>query len=177
MSAFGATIRDWPLVESPGGWRVDVAGTHISLNVERLGPCERWITHGEHRYRVLSFVQGFTHLVEVDGVPHRISRADAGVVRAPGPAIVVAVGVKAGEFVLAGIRPARRGEVEVEVARGHGICLHAGRYAAPDQGGINLAVPAINGASRRARRRAPLRVAAPGLDAALMSLGRALMPP
>jgi len=23
--AFGATIRDWPLVESPGGWRVDIA--------------------------------------------------------------------------------------------------------------------------------------------------------
>ena len=23
--AFGATIRDWPLVETPGGWRVDIA--------------------------------------------------------------------------------------------------------------------------------------------------------
>src|SRR5262245_7511238 len=23
--AFGATVRDWPLVESPGGWRVDIA--------------------------------------------------------------------------------------------------------------------------------------------------------
>ena len=40
---------------------------------------------GENRYRVLSFVQGYSHLVEVDGVPHRISRADAGIVRCRRP--------------------------------------------------------------------------------------------
>jgi acetyl/propionyl-CoA carboxylase alpha subunit/acetyl-CoA carboxylase carboxyltransferase component len=97
-------------------YRVDVAGTHIDLNVERLGACERWTTHGEHRYRVMSFVQGFTHLVEVDGVPHRISRADAGIVRAAGPAIVVAVGVKAGEFVAAGDRLAVLESMKMELA-------------------------------------------------------------
>jgi acetyl/propionyl-CoA carboxylase alpha subunit/acetyl-CoA carboxylase carboxyltransferase component len=97
-------------------YRVDVAGSHIDLTVERLGPCERWITHGEHRYRVLSFVQGYTHLVEVDGVPHRISRADAGIVRAAGPAIVVAVHVKAGEFVNAGDRLAVLESMKMELA-------------------------------------------------------------
>ena len=72
-------------------YRIDVGGdAYRPAGRAPAGPCERWITHGEHRYRVLSIVQGYTHLVEVDGVPHRISRADAGIVRAPGPAIVVA---------------------------------------------------------------------------------------
>ena len=99
-------------------YRIDVAGTSIDLNVERLGPCERWLTHGEHRYRVLSLVQGYTHLVEVDGVPHRISRADAGIVRAPGPAMVVSVNVKAGDFVAAGDRLAGPG-VDEDGTGGH----------------------------------------------------------
>jgi acetyl-CoA carboxylase carboxyltransferase component/biotin carboxyl carrier protein len=97
-------------------YRVDVAGSHIDLKVERLGACERWITHGQHRYRVLSFVQGYTHLVEVDGIPHRISRADAGIVRAAGPAIVVAVHVRAGEFVTAGDRLAVLESMKMELA-------------------------------------------------------------
>jgi acetyl/propionyl-CoA carboxylase alpha subunit/acetyl-CoA carboxylase carboxyltransferase component len=97
-------------------YRIDVAATRIDLAVERLGPCERWITHGEHRYRVLSVVQGDTHLVEVDGVPHRISRADAGIVRAPGPAIVVSVNVKPGSHVFAGDRMAVLESMKMEMA-------------------------------------------------------------
>ena len=105
-------------------YRIDVAGTRIDLHVERLGPCERWITHGEHRYRVLSVVQGYTHLVEVDGVPHRISRADAGIVRAPGPAIVVGVSVKAGDHVAAGDRLAVLESMKMETG-GHRAVLRA----------------------------------------------------
>jgi acetyl/propionyl-CoA carboxylase alpha subunit/acetyl-CoA carboxylase carboxyltransferase component len=97
-------------------YRIEVAGTRIDLNVERLGPCERWITHGEQRYRVLSVVQGYTHLVEVDGVPHRISRTDAGIVRAPGPAIVVGVAVRAGDHVTAGERLAVLESMKMEMA-------------------------------------------------------------
>jgi len=97
-------------------YRVDVAGTRIDLNVERVGPCERWITHGEHRYRILSLVQGYTHLVEVDGIPHRISRADAGIVRAPGPAMVVGINVKVGDHVAAGDRLAVLEAMKMELA-------------------------------------------------------------
>ncbi len=97
-------------------FRIDVAGTRIDLGVERRGASERWITHGEHRYHVLSFVQGFTHLVEVDGVPHRISRADAGIVRAPGPAMVVSLSVKGGDFVAAGDRLAVLESMKMELA-------------------------------------------------------------
>ncbi len=97
-------------------YRVDVAGARIDLSVERRGPSERWTTHGEHRYHVLSFVEGYTHLVEVDGVSHRISRADAGIVRAPGPAMVVGLSVKAGEHVAAGDRLAVLESMKMELA-------------------------------------------------------------
>ena len=58
------------------------------------------------------------HLVEVDGVVHRVSRDDGGMVRAPAPALVVAVPVGAGDEVEAG--PTRRGAREHEDGdRGH----------------------------------------------------------
>ena len=41
-------------------------------------------------------------MVEVDGVPHRVSRDDGGVVRVPGPALVVAIPVSTGDMVEAG---------------------------------------------------------------------------
>jgi acetyl/propionyl-CoA carboxylase alpha subunit/acetyl-CoA carboxylase carboxyltransferase component len=97
-------------------FRIDVAGTRIDVGVERRGASERWITHGEHRYHVLSFVQGYTHLVEVDGVPHRISRADSGIVRAPGPAMVVGLSVKGGDYVAAGDRLAVLESMKMELA-------------------------------------------------------------
>ena len=59
----------------PRGSGGDAASTSTSSG---SGPCERWMTHGDHRYRVLSLVEGYDHLVEVEGVPHRISRADSG---------------------------------------------------------------------------------------------------
>ena len=42
------------------------------------------------------------HVVEVDGVIHRISRDEGGVLRAPAPALVVATPVTAGTEVSAG---------------------------------------------------------------------------
>ncbi len=49
-------------------------------------------------------MQGSEHLIEVDGVAHRFSRDDAGVVRAPATALVVAVDVVPGDVVEAGER-------------------------------------------------------------------------
>ena len=49
-------------------------------------PFERWLTVAGRRFRVLSVVHGPTHLVEVEGVPHRVSRDEGGVVRATSPA-------------------------------------------------------------------------------------------
>ncbi|WBB80490.1 ATP-grasp domain-containing protein [Micromonospora sp. WMMD882] len=54
------------------------------------------------RYRLLTSTHGPIHLVEVDGVTHRVSRDEGGVLRAPSPALVVATPLKVGAEVEAG---------------------------------------------------------------------------
>ncbi len=54
------------------------------------------------RYRLLTGTHGAMHLVEVDGVAHRVSRDEGGVVRSPAPALVIATLVEAGAEVEAG---------------------------------------------------------------------------
>ena len=54
------------------------------------------------RYRLLTDTHGPVHLVEVDGVTHRVSRDEGGVVRSPAPALVVATPVAVGAEVAAG---------------------------------------------------------------------------
>jgi acetyl/propionyl-CoA carboxylase alpha subunit/acetyl-CoA carboxylase carboxyltransferase component len=51
------------------------------------------------RYRLLIGTHGPVHLVEVDGVAHRISRDEGGVVRSPAPALVVATPLQVGAVV------------------------------------------------------------------------------
>ncbi|MEU8181326.1 carboxyl transferase domain-containing protein [Micromonospora sp. NPDC049047] len=54
------------------------------------------------RYRLLTGTHGPTHLVEVDGVTHRVSRDEGGVLRSPMPALVVATPLEIGAEVEAG---------------------------------------------------------------------------
>ncbi|MEV4259746.1 biotin/lipoyl-containing protein, partial [Spirillospora sp. NPDC049652] len=54
------------------------------------------------RYRLLTGTHGPVHLVEVDGVAHRISQDEGGVVRSPAPALVVATPLEVGAEVEAG---------------------------------------------------------------------------
>ncbi|MCA1655377.1 MAG: ATP-grasp domain-containing protein, partial [Pseudonocardiaceae bacterium] len=54
------------------------------------------------RYRLLTGPHGPVHLVEVDGVTHRVSRDEGGVVRSPAPALVVATPLQVGAEVEAG---------------------------------------------------------------------------
>ncbi|NJP93402.1 ATP-grasp domain-containing protein [Nonomuraea sp. FMUSA5-5] len=54
------------------------------------------------RYRLLIGTHGATHLIEVDGVAHRVSRDEGGVVRSPAPALVVATPLEVGAEVEAG---------------------------------------------------------------------------
>ncbi|GII77973.1 fused acetyl/propionyl-CoA carboxylase subuit alpha/methylmalonyl-CoA decarboxylase subunit alpha [Sphaerisporangium rufum] len=53
-------------------------------------------------YRLLTGTHGPVHLVEVDGVTHRVGRDEGGVVRSPAPALVVATPVPVGAEVEAG---------------------------------------------------------------------------
>ncbi|GAA2216580.1 biotin carboxylase N-terminal domain-containing protein [Micromonospora olivasterospora] len=54
------------------------------------------------RYRLLTGTHGPIHLVEVDGVTHRVSRDEGGVLRSPMPALVVATPLAVGAEVEAG---------------------------------------------------------------------------
>ncbi|MEU4481225.1 carboxyl transferase domain-containing protein [Micromonospora sp. NPDC023966] len=54
------------------------------------------------RYRLLTDTYGPIHLVEVDGVTHRVSRDEGGVLRSPMPALVVATPLAVGAEVEAG---------------------------------------------------------------------------
>ncbi|RQW96141.1 carboxyl transferase domain-containing protein [Micromonospora globispora] len=54
------------------------------------------------RYRLLTGTHGPIHLVEVDGVTHRVSRDEGGVLRSPMPALVVATPLQLGAEVEAG---------------------------------------------------------------------------
>ncbi|MCT2581884.1 ATP-binding protein [Actinophytocola gossypii] len=54
------------------------------------------------RYRLVTGTHGPIHLVEVDGVTHRVSRDEGGVVRSPAPALVVATPLEVGAEVEAG---------------------------------------------------------------------------
>ncbi len=92
-------------------YRVEEAGHRVDVGVERLGSPlrERRLQTSEWRllcggstWRVLSLVQGRSHLVEVEGVPHTFTRDTQGLVAAPAPAIVVSVAVQPGDEVEAG---------------------------------------------------------------------------
>ncbi len=54
------------------------------------------------RFRLVTSTFGPVHLVEVDGVAHRVSRDEGGVVRSPAPAMVVATPLSVGDEVEAG---------------------------------------------------------------------------
>jgi acetyl/propionyl-CoA carboxylase alpha subunit/acetyl-CoA carboxylase carboxyltransferase component len=53
-------------------------------------------------YQLLTGMYGPIHLVEVDGVMHRVNRDEGGVVRSPSPALVVATPLEVGAVVEAG---------------------------------------------------------------------------
>ncbi|MDP9318341.1 MAG: biotin/lipoyl-binding protein, partial [Actinomycetota bacterium] len=86
----------------PDRYRVALDGRAVDVDVERSGRFERRLAVGDRTFSVLSVAQGSDFLVEVEGSVHRISGGEAGLVRAPAPAMVVAVPVKAGDVVAEG---------------------------------------------------------------------------
>ncbi len=96
-------------------YRVELDGARARVRVERLSRFERWLVAGGTRYRTLCVQQGLEYLVEADGVPHRFSRDDLGILRAPSPAVVVSVGVAPGERVEKGRRIATLEAMKMEM--------------------------------------------------------------
>jgi len=86
----------------PARYHVDLDGRSVEVDVDRSGRFELRLAAGGQTFDVLSVAQGPDYLVEVDGAVHRISGGEAGLVRAPAPAMVVAISVAAGDEVAEG---------------------------------------------------------------------------
>ena len=86
----------------PGRYTVTVPEGRVDARLERLGRFESrlWVNGREHR--VIAVAHPPDHLLEVDGVAHRVSRDEGGLVRAPAPSLVVAVTAAVGDEVAAG---------------------------------------------------------------------------
>ncbi|AOW93696.1 fused acetyl/propionyl-CoA carboxylase subuit alpha/methylmalonyl-CoA decarboxylase subunit alpha [Rhodococcus sp. WMMA185] len=83
-------------------YRVDRDAPEVEVEVDRLSEFESRLVIGGRRYHVVTVAGRAQYLVEVDGISHQISQDEAGVVRAPAPAVVVAVPVSVGDEVEAG---------------------------------------------------------------------------
>ncbi|MFP4635714.1 MAG: biotin carboxylase N-terminal domain-containing protein, partial [Nitriliruptoraceae bacterium] len=134
--------RQYPLTVActgPDHYLVSCDGLRVLATVERLRRFERRLTVEDARFRVVSINQGPDELIEVDGVPHRISQDDAGLIRAPGPSVVVQITVEPGDVVESGTTVAVLESMKmetpltapftgtvVEVAAGRNVQLDAG---------------------------------------------------
>ncbi len=92
---------------TPHRFRIAIAagnGTphEAGAELERFDAQTGQIMVNGQRFRLVTNMHGPIHLVEVDGVAHRISRDEGGVVRAPAPALVVATPLAVGAEVAAG---------------------------------------------------------------------------
>ena len=86
----------------PRRYRLEIDGRVIDVEIDQLSAFESRLALGATHFRLVSVAGPADHLVEVEGVTHRITRDGTVVVCAPGPAVVVAVHVKAGDDVDAG---------------------------------------------------------------------------
>src|SRR5215207_7938488 len=98
----GASYRMTVCQTGPGHYRVEVDGARIDAEVEQVSAHERRLRFGGRSHRTMTALQDRDLLVEVDGVPHRISRDEGGLVRSQAPGVVVAVPVAPGDEVRAG---------------------------------------------------------------------------
>ncbi|HEX6861949.1 MAG TPA: biotin/lipoyl-containing protein, partial [Thermoanaerobaculia bacterium] len=89
----------------PRLYRIEVEGSCLEVQSDRpggMGGVGRRLACGGRGWQVSVAGQGNDLLVEVDGVPHRVSGDPGSVVRSPGPAVVVSVPVREGDEVQAG---------------------------------------------------------------------------
>ena len=87
---------------APGTYRVTLGDEAVIAKRERLDDVQSRVVVDGTRYRVVTALHGPVHLVEVEGVTHRVSRDEGGILRAPAPALVVATPVTVGDEVAAG---------------------------------------------------------------------------
>jgi len=117
----------------PRRYRLDLDGGLIDVEVDRLSPFESRLGLGGAYFHVVSVTGTVDHVVEVEGVSHRIARDETGVVRAPAPAVVVAINVGAGDDVEVGATIAVLESMKMETA-----------VRAPRSGRVREVLAAVN---------------------------------
>ncbi|SDB80718.1 Acetyl/propionyl-CoA carboxylase, alpha subunit [Raineyella antarctica] len=82
----------------------DPAAPDVSVvaRLDRIDGVRARLVIGDHDYRLVTAASGTTQLVEVNGVAHRITRDEGGMMRSPTPALVVGTPVPVGTEVAAG---------------------------------------------------------------------------
>jgi len=83
-------------------YRVGLDGREVDVELDRLSPLESRLSIEDEHFHVVAVQAGSAHVVEVDGATHRITRDEAGLIRAPAPAVVVGVRAGVGQDVEAG---------------------------------------------------------------------------
>ncbi len=74
----------------------------VEADLERVSHFASRVTVGGRTHRLVTASHGPVQLVEVDGVTHRVSRDEGGILRSPAPALVVATPLAVGDEVAAG---------------------------------------------------------------------------
>ena len=74
----------------------------VDAEIDRLDEYKSRLTVGGSTHRLVTAAHGPIQLVEVDGVTHRVSLDEGGVLRSPAPALVVATPAAVGDEVAAG---------------------------------------------------------------------------
>ncbi|GAA0713439.1 ATP-grasp domain-containing protein [Dactylosporangium roseum] len=99
----GASYRVTVAQTGPHRFRVGIGDSStLDAELERFDEHTGRILVNGRRFRLVTDTHGPTHLVEVDGVTHRVSRDEGGVLRSPAPALVVATPLAVGDEVEAG---------------------------------------------------------------------------
>ncbi len=111
----GCVYRCKVLRTAPDYYRVEIDGSCIHAQLEQMGGLENRLTLGDTHYKVLSLLDGRDHKVVVNGVPHRMERDEGGIVRAPAPAVVLALEVEEGQVVTQGQRVALLEAMKTEI--------------------------------------------------------------
>jgi biotin carboxyl carrier protein len=117
----------------PQRYSVEVEGRVVEASLDRLSEHESRLGLGGRWYHVSGVAGRGSHLVEVDGFTHRVVRDEAGVVRAPAPAVVVAIRVGPGDTVEAGATVAVLESMKMETA-----------VRAPQAGVVREVLAAVN---------------------------------
>ena len=102
----GTSYQVTVLQTGPQRYRVTIAVgdvAHVAeVEMTLIDAFHSTVRIGGQRFRLVTATHGPVQLVEVDGVAHRVTRDEGGMLRSPAPALVVATPVAVGDEVAAG---------------------------------------------------------------------------